>query len=315
MLLVGLIPGPNEPSDMNPFLSPLVEDLKRLFEGVYVTDPLHRPHRVKIRAFLACIICDLPATRKLCGFSNFNALRGCSKCLKLFPTEQFGTKPDYSGYNLETWTNCDLATHVRNAIAASDACTAAERREIKRTYGCKYSKLLELPAFNIIRYHVIDPMHNLFLCEACNKTVERCQYFSKRRSNIIQENVDSLIVPSKIGQLPRKIGSNFAALTADEWKNWTLVFSVYALDGFLADDHYHCWHIFVKACRLLIQSKLTEIEVRSAHMHLREFCSTFQQLYGAENYTPNMQNMHMACHLADCVLDYGVLSSFLVFSI
>ena len=44
-----------------------------------------------------------------------------------------------------------------------------------------------------------------------------------------------------------------------------------------------------------------------AHMHLIEFCSTFQQLYRAENCTPNM---HMACHLADCVFDYGVLSSF-----
>ena len=66
---------------------PLVEDLKRLFEGVYVTGPLHRPHRVKIRAFLVCLICDLLATRKLCWFSNFNALSGCSKCLKVFPTE------------------------------------------------------------------------------------------------------------------------------------------------------------------------------------------------------------------------------------
>ena len=73
MILVVLIPGPNEPSNMNPFLSPLVEDHKRLFEGVYVTDPLNRPHLVKILAFLACIICDLSATRKLCGFSNFNS--------------------------------------------------------------------------------------------------------------------------------------------------------------------------------------------------------------------------------------------------
>ena len=85
---------------------------------------------------------------------------------------------------------------------------------------------------------------------------------------------------------------------------------MYALDGVLADDHYQCWHIFVKACRLLIQSKLTEIEVRLAHLHLIEFCSTFHQLYGAENCT---QNMHMACHRADCVLDYGVLSSFWCF--
>ena len=128
--------------------------------------------------------------------------------------------------------------------------------------------------------------------------------------NIIQEKVDFIIVPSKIGRIPRKLGSNFAALIADEWKNWTLVFSVYALDGVLADDHYHCWYTFVKACRLLIQSNLTEIEVSLAHMYLIEFCRTFQQLYGAENCT---LNMHMACHLADCVLDYGVLSSFWCF--
>ena len=30
MILVGLIPGPNKPSDMNPFLSPLVEEKKAL---------------------------------------------------------------------------------------------------------------------------------------------------------------------------------------------------------------------------------------------------------------------------------------------
>ena len=197
---------------------------------------------MKIRAFLACIICDLPATRKVCGFSNFNALRGCSKCFKLFPTEQFGTKPDYSGYNIETWTNRDLATQARNAVAAFDACTAAERREIKRSYGCKYSKLLELPAFDIIRYHIIDPMHNLFLGLAKHTTKMwiDAKILTSKDLNIIQEKVDFIIVPSKIGRIPRKIGSNFAALTADEWKNWTLVLSVYALDGVLADDHYQC---------------------------------------------------------------------------
>ena len=31
LILVGLIPGPNGPCDVNPFLSPLVEGLNRLF--------------------------------------------------------------------------------------------------------------------------------------------------------------------------------------------------------------------------------------------------------------------------------------------
>ena len=146
---------------------------------------------MEIRAFLACIICDLPATRKLCGFSNFNAVRDCSKCLKVFPTERFGTKPDYSGYNLETWTSRDLATHVRNAIASSDACTAAERRKIKQTNGCKYLKLLELPAFNIISFHIIDHMHNLFLgiAKHTTKLWKDANILTSKDLDIIQEKL------------------------------------------------------------------------------------------------------------------------------
>ena len=37
-----------------------------------------------LRAIPACIVCDLPANRKICGFSNFNATYGCSKCMNKF---------------------------------------------------------------------------------------------------------------------------------------------------------------------------------------------------------------------------------------
>ena len=40
------------------------------------------------------------------------------------------------------------------------------------------------------------------------------------------------------------------------------------------------------------------------------FCRQFEDLYGAERCTPNM---HMACHLKDCMLDYSVLSAFWCF--
>lgn len=38
---------------------------------------------------------------------------------------------------------------------------------------------------------------------------------------VIQEKVDSMTPPPKIGRIPRKIGSQtgFSAITADEWKN------------------------------------------------------------------------------------------------
>lgn len=61
MILVGMIPGPCEPTNLNPFILPLVEDLKRLYRGVFIT--IHSK-KVKVRELLSCVICDLPPTPK-----------------------------------------------------------------------------------------------------------------------------------------------------------------------------------------------------------------------------------------------------------
>lgn len=74
------------------------------------------------------VSCDLPATRKVCGFYSFSSLHGCSKCLKEFPTTSFGSKPDYSGFNTESWCKRSLATHTAKAFAAKEAVTAAAQQ-------------------------------------------------------------------------------------------------------------------------------------------------------------------------------------------
>ena len=52
---------------------------------------------VIVRAALSCVACNIPAARKVCGFVGHNARLACSKCLKVFETEAFGDKPDFSG--------------------------------------------------------------------------------------------------------------------------------------------------------------------------------------------------------------------------
>ena len=95
-----------------------------------------------------------------CGFYNFNALKGCSKCLKEFPTTQFGSKPDYYW---ELWPKRDSTKHIELAIKSCHASTASERCSLERSYGCKYSSLYDLPVFDVVKFHVVDQMHNLFL--------------------------------------------------------------------------------------------------------------------------------------------------------
>ena len=52
-----------------------------------------------LRAALLCFVSDILATRTVCGFPNFNAKFGCSKCIKCFPCERFSGPIDYSGYD------------------------------------------------------------------------------------------------------------------------------------------------------------------------------------------------------------------------
>lgn len=74
-----------------------------------------------------------------------------------------------------------------------------------------HSVLLELPSFDIVRYHVVDPMHNLFLglAKHTTKLWSDLGVLSHRDFIEIQDQVDSMCVPSKIGRIPQKIASNF----------------------------------------------------------------------------------------------------------
>ena len=113
IIVVSTIPGPNEPdcNHLNPYLEPMVNDLIKLWEGMHINK---RPGLVVpsiiVRAALSYICCDLPATRKVCGFYGYNANYGCSKCLKVFPST-FNTPPDFSGFDREKWPLHTTASH------------------------------------------------------------------------------------------------------------------------------------------------------------------------------------------------------------
>ena len=263
-----------------------------------------------VRALLICISCDLPATRKICGFQNFNAKHGCSKCLKEFPTISFGSKPNYGGYERQNWLLRDNSMHKSKALESKSAKTATSRVNIEQSYGAKYSELLQLPAFDVVRFHIIDPMHAIFLglAKHTTKTWKDLNILSASSYSILQDKVDSITPPTKIGRIPRKIRAAFVSFTAD--KNWILYYSVFSLHGIIPQNHFECWCLLVDACQLLCQPILNTDQVHKAHHLLVQFCKTFENLYGSSHCTPNM---HMSCHLKDCILDFGPLSSFWCF--
>ena len=108
--------------------------------------------------------------------------------------ECFGEKPDYSGTDRESWTLRCIDSHRQHALQHKNANAADEQ---KREFGCRFSVLIELPYYNIIRFCVINPMHNLLLGTAKHMfTVwSAMDLVNKSDCARIQEKVDSFVTP------------------------------------------------------------------------------------------------------------------------
>lgn len=99
----------------------------------------------------------------------------------------------------------------------------------------------------------IDPMHNLFLGTAkrvFSKWIES-DIIGKAGLENIQSRIEEISTSSDIGRLPGNIKSNYGGYTAPQWKNFVLLYSMYALKDILPEQHLHYWQSFVLACRLL----------------------------------------------------------------
>jgi hypothetical protein len=63
------------------------------------------------------------------------------------------------------------------------------------------------------------------------------------------------------------------------WINdWTLLFSIYALNGILPDSHLQCWRIFVLACRKMCYVLISCGNAKVADRLLMEFCQRCESL-------------------------------------
>ena len=113
----------------------------------------------------------------------------------------------------------------------------------------------ELPYFDPTRMLVVDPMHNLFLGSAKHmiKLWNSNDVLTSSNFECIQKVVDGMKLPADIGRIPLKIETRFSGFTADQYKCWTLYYSIPSLHEVMDSSHLECWRHFVLACRLLWQ--------------------------------------------------------------
>ena len=154
-------------------------------------------------------------------------------------------------------------------------------------------------------------MHNLFLGTA--KTMFKL--WSNRLANKELEKIEYLIktidIPNALGQLPANISANHGSYTAEQWKNWTLTYSLVCLKDILPDKEFKCWQTFVLACKYICQGVISETDLNIADGLFLKFCREVETIYGKHCIKPNM---HLHCHLKEILIDHGPVSNFWCFS-
>lgn len=68
----------------NTFIEPLVDELKEAWQGFSMKSFKSPSQPVTFKLALICVGCEIPASRKLCGFLGHAATKGCNKCMKSF---------------------------------------------------------------------------------------------------------------------------------------------------------------------------------------------------------------------------------------
>ena len=130
------------------------------------------------------------------------------------------------------------------------------KRHVSNTF-VRWSELLRLPYFNPIRHLVVDPMHCLFLGIA-HWIVKRLwideNKISKADLELMDKRAKSMKLPSDLGRIPHKIatGEGFSGFTADQWKNFILIYAIPLMWDLLGGSDREILNNFVRACSLLV---------------------------------------------------------------
>ena len=164
---------------------------------------------------------------------------------------------------------------------------ATEKMQLKRTLGVGWSVLCWLPYFNIVKCHLVHPMHNLYLGTAKHmvRVWKEKGLIRQEHLHSIQVTIDELKVPYRVGCIPYKVGSNFAGLTADQWMNWTNLYSIHALADILPPRDLECWSFFVQASVLLRQYTIS----------LPDLAQADEKLLGVFKLAMVRSTVHLTC--------------------
>lgn len=320
LLLVGLMPGPKEPSTfhMNSYLKCLVDELLMLIPGVLIQTKYHGIQLVK--AALTLVSCDLPAARKLVGFTSATSMNACHKCNKQFERLDEDRRINFSDFNYESWNLKTKADHDKYAFEWLQSTNEAQRKMLEKLNGTRWSELLRLPYFDAPRFTVFDVLHGFHIgtskrmmstmWRGLDKFVpgHNGPILTNQHLKEMEEAGETLILPfgyedSKSINTKITSGNGFAYMKGAEWKTWAVAMSPYLLSQRLEQPYFTNWLVFVEILRIIDSPCISLDDIEKMHILLRKFMDGFVSAYKDISFL--VPNMHFNMHMKDILLDYG----------
>ena len=182
----------------------MIKDLQDLWKGVDIKLPTGNK---VVRVALLCTGCDIPASKKLCGFRGFGSSRGCNRCFK--PFEGAGFYKTYADFDRNLWPKHTNLKHCQRAEEIKNATTLGEKERLEVEYGLRYSAFLQLPYYDAIRMSsVIHPLHNFYL--GTTKHIFEdvwlgTELISYRILESVESRIASIVCPEDAGRIPSNI--------------------------------------------------------------------------------------------------------------
>ena len=278
---------------MHLLLKPLKQIMKRISSsGVHIRTPTGMK-TVHLHPLFG--VFDLVAKAPALNMHQFNGSNGCPTCLH--PGEICGRTRVYLPHTYP------LRTHNSIVLAAREA-----EKQNKVIDGIKGKSALT-KVVDLVNGIPIDYMHCVL--EGVTKRLLKIWFGSVSCAGYIGrfvKKVDKYLLeqrpPHDFSRIPRSIEKHRKFWKASEFRNWLLYYSLPLLVNVLPPLYLHHFSLLVCAMHILLQSQLSEVQIRAAEEMLATFYDLLPELYGDKNCT---LNAHLLIHLTKYVRLWGPL--------
>ncbi|XP_018320219.1 uncharacterized protein LOC108733537 [Agrilus planipennis] len=291
--IIGIYKGKKKPSDPVQFFQYFIQE----FQEIENTNGIEFKGKL-IPIFLRAFIADAPARAFILNHKGHNAARPCSKCI-------------VEGKKIEkTMCFTELNSCLRSDL---DYMNAVD----KKHHSQKNQSALKSINFPMVTYVPFEYMH--LICLGVVKkfltAIITNQYDFKKltKSDISKINSNILLLqsycPTEFARRPRSI-DEYAKFKATEYRQLLLYTGPVIFFNILKGDSYLHFLLLHSACRVLLMSGPSEINLEYAEIALKVYVECCESIYGQ---TFMSYNIHGLLHVVQDVKLLGPMDSYSAF--